>query len=159
MSHEKAEHLLWEFVEKTIIGHESGFYKLFVDTNDLLKSSEMKLYYHLATINYLNQAYKALILDSDEYFMKYFNGISNVTDHSQICLLNISLAIILDVHNKIDRAQLDTTSYESYMNSVHTQLKNMKVPYSIIIETSLSHECKGENIKDCDPNEDLFYIK
>ncbi len=148
-----------EFIKNTIHGHESGFYKTLYLGQNVLKSDHMDGLIVVAAANYLNQAYKSLILDDDEYFMKYFNGMSSIMSHSHICLLNIVFAFLVKIHRAMDRDKFNIASYPKYMDSVKVELDEVFNSMRDEVVGSISHDCTGSNIKECDPNVDLFVIK
>lgn len=151
--------IMLEFIRNTIMGHESGFYKMLNGAPNMLSSDSMHTMIDLAAANYLNSAYRALIRDDDEYFMKYFNDMSAVMNHSQICLLNITFVFLTSIHKGMTRKKFDLSSYSNYMESVRSDVDRVINEMKAKLTYSISHECKGENIKTCDPNIDLFVIK
>jgi len=155
---ERVADIMLEFISNTITGHESGFYKLMNGSEDTLKSDQMRTAIDLSSVNYLNQAYKSLIKNDDEYFAKYFKAMAGIMNHSYICLLNIILVHMLNIHEAIKRSDLDTSTYDNYMTTIEVQIKNLSNSTRPLIVESISHDCHGEDIKDCDPEQDLFVI-
>ena len=148
-----------EFIVNTIYGHESGFYKAFFMNRDILKMDNMRNMIDIASANYLNQAFRALIKDDDEYFVKYFHKMNSFMNHSYICLLNITYVFLTMIHNKLDRTTFDTTDYQKYMESVVKERDKVISMVKSDIVKSISHVCTGEDIKKCNPDEDLFVIQ
>jgi len=151
--------IMLEFIRNTIMGHESGFYKMLSGAPNMLLSDSMHTMIDLAAANYLNAAYKALIRNDDEYFMKYFNSMSSVMNHSQICLLNVTFVFLTSIHKAMSRKQFDVSSYGKYMESVSSDVDRVIGEMKNKLTESISHECKGEDIKTCNPDEDMFIIK
>jgi hypothetical protein len=151
--------IMIEFIRNTIMGHESGFYKMLNGAPNMLMSDSMHTMIDLAAANYLNAAYRALIKDDDEYFMKYFNDMSAVMNHSQICLLNVTFVFLTSVHKMMNRKRFDIGSYGKYMESVSSDVDRVIGEMKGKLVNSISHECNGEDIKTCDPNQDLFIVK
>jgi len=162
MSSEKLAEEMISFMYNTIGGHESAFYKVLLTgkhfTKDTIKDRDfMKNYIIMATINYLNSAYKSLILKNDSYISQCFQRMS-VLNHSMICLLNILNCNILVIHGELDRSKLDTSSYDKYMASVSSQLREKCNNMKEILTNSLNHDCSGIDISTCDPTVDLFIM-
>lgn len=149
-----------EFIYNTIVGHESGFFKahesMGLEKKDLKKSESMKPIVLIISSNYLNVVYKSLIREDDDYVISYFHKMKNALNHSLICLLNIVYVIVIASHNDIDRTKLNINSYDKYMKNVKEQLKIILENKKEFLKDKLNHECKGINIKDCDPDEDMF---
>ncbi len=158
----KMANIMIEFINNTISGHESGFYKMyyFNDSENIntLKYNAMDGMITSSAVNYLNQAYKSLIRENDPYFLKYFKGMAKVMNHSYICLLNIVFVTLINVHRNIDRSKLDIDTYDKYMESIESQLEELLEKIKGTIIQSISHKCTGDDIKNCDPNDDLFII-
>jgi hypothetical protein len=53
----------------------------------------------------------------------------------------------------------DTSSYNAYMKTVENDLDRVINNERNKMIACISHDCNGENIKDCDPNVDMFVIK
>lgn len=141
--------LMIEFIYNTIMGHNSSFYRSF--DKKFIKSPKLNFVILDITIDYMNRAYISLIKEDDPYFLKYFKQMSKLMNHSQICLLNITIKFLLEVHNSIDRNKLDMSSYEKYMKDVSEVLKTKIDIIKIKIFIAVGHKCEGEDIKDCDP--------
>lgn len=152
-----------EFVFNTIMGHESGFYKMtmmgkMLTKEDLKKDEKMHGMIAFAIVSYLNDAYRSLILKNDPYFLEHFNNMAKHKNHSMICLLNIVFVVLQTIHMNFDRSKLDITSLESYKASVMSQLIQRKTEITPKLIDMMSHECKGIDIKTCDPNEPMFHL-
>lgn len=157
------------FVQNTISGHESGFYKMTKMANipehakitiTMLKDSDrMRVLIVSATANYLNAAYRSLILEDDEYILKEFNGMAKHMNHSKICLLNLVFFVLRNVHLEFDRNNLDTSTYDKYMEGVKEQIGTKLAMIRMVLITKVSHNCSGMDIKTCDPNEPMFKFK
>ena len=83
----------------------------------------------------------------------------NELAHSYICLLNIIFTFTSSLIDLIDRTKLDDSTYSNYMSSVENQIKQLEIFTPQHLEKFISHKCEGIDIKSCDPNEDMFYIK
>jgi len=67
--------------------------------------------------------------------------------------------VTVNIHLNLDRSQLDTTSLESYIRSVHGGLD--RISYDIIVklvveEQLLNHECDYIDITTLDPEIEIF---
>ena len=150
--------LICDFCFETMQGHESGMYK-FLPTQDLddLLTPNMIFVIKDATLNYLNEAYKSLILKSDPYIQDKFDAMCKVNGHSEICLLNIIAAFIMNIHISLDRSKFDISSYDTYMQSVMVQLNAKRETSLDTLSKSISHKCTGTDISTCDPNQPMFF--
>jgi hypothetical protein len=156
MSSSKLAQLMVDFTESTILGVESGMYKTI---KHLLKENNIKQIQYGFCVEYYNSAYRSLILNNDTYFVEKFTEMHQELSHSYICLLNIIFTISLRLIDSIDRNKLDDSTYDKYIKSVQKEIKKaefFKVEY---FEPLLSHTCSGTDIKTCNPDEPLFFIK
>lgn len=143
-----------DFCYNSILGFESGYYK----TNKTeVKKNQTKIIASYFIVDYHNQSYKALILDSDKYIVEKYGSMHSIISHSYICLLNITLMVCKYIIDKMIREFLDDSSYPNYMQMVKLQLTMLLD--KIHLENMLSHKCTGEDIKKCDPELKIFSIK
>ena len=143
--------LMIAFISETILGHERGLYKAGIPVSAPI--------IQVATANYLNTCYKSLIVKDDAFVLGKFREMTELIGHSEVCLINIIAQIMMAVHMNLDRSKIDTTSVETVDISVKTEVSRIFDPLRETVYKSLSHECHGEKIEDCDPNEPLFQIK
>jgi hypothetical protein len=157
MPHEKIIELVFyikQITYNTILGTESAMYK---KLKEHVKSPMMNSFVIQNICKYHNYAYKSLILDSDKYIFDEFGRMNEISGHSYICLLNITLNLCLLVEEKLDRNLLDDSTYDNYMNVVRNYVKEiLKV---MNLEKFISHKCTGIDIKSCNPDEDFVVIK
>ena len=145
---EQLAKILREKIKYLILQSESEIYKY----NDN-KSSRSLLY----VMNTLNYYYKSLILDSDKNVTDLFSEVTACMNHSEICLLNIMFRVIHIILQNIDRSKLDNSTYLGYIFSLNYVLElNLD---QFVKPDLFSHECNGDDIKECDPNIPLFYAK
>ncbi len=142
-----------DFCYNTIIGFESGIYKTH---KYLVKKLEIKSIALGFIASYHNGSYKSLILDNDPYIVEKYGEMHTISTHSYICLLNITMLICKTIIQKMIREFLDDSSYDNYMQMVKLQIK--MILNTIELEKMLCHNCTGEDIKKCNPNEDMFNI-
>lgn len=148
--------LMEDFICRTIDGFESGIWKArkMADHIKKLKISELNMFILSFNIKYFNDAYKSLILKNDSYIMESFKKMTQLHDHSEICLLIIMFAHSMQIINNMDRSKIDSLNYQQYMEDIMKQTSKLSK-----INADMAHECHGEDISKCDPNVDLFYIK
>lgn len=138
------------FVIDIIHGNECGLFK-----------SEIKitpLVIQLTAANYINVCYKALILKDDQYVVNKFKEMTDLKNHSEICLLNIIMQIVVMVHLNLDRTLIDISSPEALESSTRIEIIRVIDPMREIIRNVIVHECHGEKIENCDPNKPLFAL-
>lgn len=150
------------FIQNTIFGQESGLYKSLylynIDTGiDNIRSNTAKILLQYAIVDYLNSCYKSLILKDDDYVINYFAKIKKEKHHSEICLLNIMFAVIRSAFLEVDRHKFNDMTYDKFMDSVKKEYSEYLG--GIDYDKLLNHECNGEKIENCNPNEPLFLIK
>lgn len=157
--------LMCNFMQCTIYGHESGFYKTAITNNNnyvtlqtLKNDNVSKNLITFATMNYLNKIYKSLILEDDPFVIETFGAMQKCLHHSYICLLNLLCVAIVKAHNNIKRTELETCCYQKYMDCVENQLNKIMPKIRYLLTRRISHECKGIDIKTCNPNEPLFIV-
>jgi len=157
--------IMCDFMRATISGHESAFYKaitakmLGIDLSALKNAQLIECLITPAMTNYMNNAYVSLIKNNDAYIKEYFDRMQGICGHSCICLLNIICFTGLGVHMSLDRTNLDTSSYNNYMKTMTDQLEFAIEKTKEALTLSISHVCKGIDIKTCDPNVPLFSTK
>ena len=155
--------LLCNFCFSTIQGHESGLYKgikmktLNANIKILQTETTLNIIKNI-TAHYLNKAYISLIKKDDPYIIEKFNEMTKINNHSAICLLNIIMAFIMDIHSSLNRSILDISSYDLYMKSVMNQVNSKYEDCLNALYKSISHECQGIDIKTCNPYEPLFFL-
>lgn len=150
-----------DFCKNTIVGHESGLYKsihqgLMRLSPESLKDEAMIGPITLLTMNYMNSAYRSLILKNDKYIMTQFEEMQKLHNHSAICLLNIIFFLLINLHSSLARSQFNLSSYDDYMQCVDIGLEKALFKYHKELINKLSHTCTGIDITTCNPNEDLF---
>ena len=156
-SHPKMEELatfIKQYCSNTILGAESGFFKTL---GPFAKEPQATFILTEYIGKYHNMAYKALILDTDKYFVEQYGKMNEISGHSYICLLNITLNICAILEQGVDRKKLDITSYDKYMESLTSQIELMLSKMNLA--KFLSHKCTGVDIKSCNPNEDFIVLK
>ena len=151
------------FAKNTISGQESGLYKslylhkIEIENVDNIRSDVVKILLQYTIMDYLNGCYKSLILKNDDYVLTSFEKMKKEKNHSDICLLNILFVIIRSAITDIDRHKFNDTSYDKFMYSMQREYEIFL--NAIDYEKLLNHECSGEKIENCNPEEPLFYIK
>lgn len=162
-SKRKVATLIVDFSINTIAGQESGLYKSYGTilplTRNFLKTTMIGSMFSGIIANYLNRCYRSLILDDDEYVTTKFNEMTSIMNHSKICFLNIIAEVIKVLFENINRATLDISTYEKYMNCIMSQLNNSKDELIDTLSHSLSHECEGDDIKQHNPDKPMFYCE
>jgi hypothetical protein len=147
----KLGNLIIAFVSETIFGHERGFYRTGMEVGTG--------YIQLAAMNYMNTCYKSLILKNDPYVVGKFKEMTDLIGHSEVCLINIIMQIFISVHMSLDRSKIDRSTLETLSETVKVEIARVIEPLRDTIGKCVSHECHGEKIEDCDPNEPLFFVK
>jgi hypothetical protein len=156
MSTLKLSNLILDFVKNTILGIESGMYK----TMRLeIKDTLIKIIQINFLVEYFNKAYSALILNTDQYFVQKFKEMHEELNHSYICLLNITFNFTIQLVQQINRDNLNVNTYELFMKSLEDEIIQHNIFQPSMIEPFISHTCTGIDIKTCNPNEPLFFIK
>jgi len=151
------------FVHNTLKGQESGMYKTVMSghiPNFTLADLSTPLPLVIlrgAIIDYLNSCYKSLILKDSEYVSYHFKKMKKSYNHSEICLLNIIALVIQNIHLAIDRSKFDVCHIETYLASFDAEFIKAVPPMLILLISTLSHECTGMNIAECDPNKPMFH--
>jgi hypothetical protein len=151
------------FCINTICGQESGLYKSIylykekITDIDNIRSDTIKILLQHTLASYLNSCYKSLILKNDTYVIDSFNKIKKTKNHSEICLLNIMFVVVRSAILDVDRHKFSDVTYGNFMFSMK---KEYEIYFnSLDFDKLLDHECSGEKIENCDPNEKLFFIK
>jgi hypothetical protein len=153
---EKLADLLTNFIFATVRGQLSGFYKLYQKkVKDIINPNIIMQ----VVANYYNVCYKALILKNDEYVTENFNSFTECLNHSEVCLLHILNNLTVLLYEKIDFDKLNYDDYSKYMLNITLLLEIQKQNTVDSIKNIIGHDCKGINIKECDPNIPLFIIK
>ncbi len=152
--------LIVEFSRNTILGQESGVYKSISNSSiplplSALKTNNIAALYSKSITVYLNKCYRSLILDDDRYITDQFNKMSDLMNHSKICLLNIIAKCIQFLFAMIDRQKLDISSYDNYMSSLSSQMILNRESFEMFVG-AVNHGCQGKDIKTCDPDTDMF---
>ena len=139
------------FVAETICANEIGFFRtgIAVTANTI----------QLTAANYINVCYRALILKNDDYVLNVFKEMTDLTGHSEICLLNTIIQILVPVHLSLDRTKFNRCSITTLESSVRLEIVRVIGPLLKDIQTMVSHECHGESIDTCDPTEPLIAIE
>ena len=143
-----------EFCVNTILGSESGFFKTF---GKFAKEPQATFILSEYIAKYHNMAYKALILETDKYFLEEYGRMHEISGHSYICLLNITLNICAIIEQSIDREKLCIENYEQYMDSIKSQVE--VITGKMNLDKFLSHKCTGIDIKSCNPDEDFVVLR
>lgn len=132
----KLAELFRTFIKNTIIGHESGLYKIF-GNNPIVPTM-----IHNITINYFNRAYDGLATKSDHYIIEKIKNMQDCLNHSPVCLINLLAIQCLKIHTSFDRSQLDANTYDKYMASVRKEFE-AKAPPTEEMATLFKHNCTG----------------
>ena len=156
---EELAEIMIGFIKEVVTGHENGFYKMFQKTPGMLTSDMIRQVIDFASVNYLNGAYKGLINGNDEYFQNHFNNMSNVMNHSHLCLIKIIFAYLTTIHSSMKRNAFDVSSHDKYMICVKVELDRIIGMVREKLVESVSHECSTKSIKECDPTVDLFTVQ
>jgi len=162
----KLTDLIIEYIKKTIIGQESGFYKIaakiiehpvgkFLETKNLNNIYVVPILLK-ALESYFNNTYKSLVKQSDKYVLEIFDKMQSVMDHSAICLLNIIAAFTANIYIEINRNNLNIESYDEYIKSFDNELAKICDKNKLSFIKCLSHKCNGEDITKLDPNIKMF---
>lgn len=150
---------IYKFVGNTVLGHERGMYRVLVhrkySPTVLTKPNSFSLFTG-AALNYFNGAYKSLVLRDDPYVVDCFDKMHKIYNHSYICLLNIVFKVYMETHSSLDRSKLDVTSLETFEKSVRQLLHASEQDIRLALSALLNHECHGQDISKCDPNETMF---
>lgn len=141
-----------EFSVNTIIGMESGFYKVCIDRT-LLQTHALQSTINGFIIDYLNGTYRSLILRDDAYIVETFDKMTPF-NHSMVCILNIIAFVLKYVIENLHRNLLNIKSYDLYMTSIKQQLYILA--NLCRYKMNLSHQCHGIDIKTCNPDEPMF---
>ncbi len=153
---EQVASVIEKFITSTIKGQESGLFNAMGSpmlplTREILQTGIISTIIGGALVDYFNHLYRSLIGEDDQYIVDIFNKMTKPLNHSKVCMLNIVFNLTTVIHLNLNRQNLDIKSYDNYMAEIDKQLKYTFEKYRAEIVTSISHTCKGENIKKCDP--------
>ena len=130
-----------------------------IDTKKLCSREFMVdsgLIYEMTRIRF-NKIYKSLVR-YDHNIHHIFNKLQD-NGHSKVCLLFFLFLVTVNIHLNLDRSQLDTTSLESYIESVNVELDRIShdiFEKLVTEEQLLNHECEHVDITTLDPEIDIF---
>lgn len=150
--------LIRDFIKKTIVGHERGFFRaMHVDqAKEFLngvKLTETNLHLEnvikLTTANYFNMVYDSLVTRDDPYVTDYFDRFRALVDHSPVCLINILFRYCTQIHTTLDRTLfLDRGKIEyleDYSASVSLQFDLVFTEEHVaVLSTLVGHTCSGD---------------
>ena len=152
------------FVRRTMKGQESGLYKVFAPRGmgPMLATPAATNMLLGAVVSYLNGCYKSLILQDDQYVIDSFAEMKAASlkgKHSEVCLLNIIMALIQNFHRLIDRTAYNISSYDAYMGSFEAEFNRVYDLVAAEVQGLFRHECHGNiDLSKEDPNAPLFTI-
>jgi hypothetical protein len=124
------------------------------NTDKIIKCIQLIIPDAIAT--YYNKCYISLIKEDDEYVIQKFKEMKEYKNHSEICLSNILFFKTLKIYKLMSVEKIDYSQHERYMKSTEKEIKEKIKELNLI--DKLSHECKGKNIKECNPNEKIFHM-
>lgn len=162
----KLTDLIIEYIKKTIIGQESGFYKIaakiiehpagkFLETKNLTNIYVVPILLK-ALESYFNNTYKSLVKRDDKYVIEIFDKMQSLMNHSAICLLNIIATFTANIYIEINRNNLNIESYNEYIKSFENEFTKICDKNKLSFIKCLSHNCNGEDITKLDPNIKMF---
>jgi hypothetical protein len=137
-----------EYISATILGFESGTYKMiFQNQKDKLSSLRDKYHTFITIFRDLHEIYytktfNSIIKRDDDYVTKIFDQFRSVTSHSYQCLLNILANLTVSIHFNVDRKKLDVTTYESYMTTLQNEI-NDTIDTLDLKQLFVDHQCSG----------------
>lgn len=136
-----------EYIEKVIIGFESGLYKMIIhNQKDRLKLLASK-HHPFITIfrdlheNYYTTTFNSIVKRDDEFVTKTFDKFYELSGHSKQCILNVLANLIISIHFNLERQNLDTKDYDSYIKSLKKEI--IKTTVIVNIPKLFDHECTG----------------
>lgn len=145
-----------DYVTRTILGTLRGTWKGLKMKNKL---QDLPVAVNLGLCNYFNLVYKALIRKDDEVVLQDFAQIhaASAKPHSEICLLVVFqkyaamqlLKIQWGLLTTCDNVDFASMCFLNQWERLHTKE---------VFDSLLSHDCTGDNIKNCDPEKPLFII-
>jgi len=137
-----------EFARNSILGHESGLYKV----KDTINSENINLNNDtilplviFANENYFNQVYDSLVTGDDPYVNEKFEEMRSILPHSPVCLINIITNMSFNSHMKFNRKSLNIETYDKFMDSIREQLNSTLNEETVnSLANLLNHKCTGE---------------
>jgi len=118
---------VFEYVVNTIIGCESGLFKVISNSNPnktyLLKDVNQPFAKILKESHetYFTNTHQSIIKRDDSYVNEIFDNLQNLTNHSKQCILNILAHLTVSIHFNIDRHLLNIDNHDSYISSIRTE--------------------------------------
>lgn len=153
---QKMAGLIFDFCRDTIVGQEGGLYRMLGP--EQLTDNYLEPIIITVSAQYFNGCYRSLILKDDPYILERFGAMKAVFDHSYVCLLNIVFTFKMELHKKLERERLDKSTYTKYKESVEEILELFRSIFTGGISHSINHECTGEDISTCNPDEEMFIL-
>ena len=135
---EQLSTLFVEFLKDTIIGHESGFYKMTSGNTAPLKRIIPGM-----TMQFFNTFYDGLANKTYVYGGERMLAMQACRNHSPVCLINLLMFQCVNTHLSLDRSKFDESSYALFMASVEKEF-NAKAPSVEELTPLFDHECGGD---------------
>lgn len=158
-----------DFLKSTMVGSTRAIYRRVPDKKIINNKLIFESIFTISICEYFNKGFRALIysadgpkkreFDKDEFWINTFSKFIN-PKQSYICALNKIMDAIKEILKSIDYKSIDISSIEKIEESLTLQLNEI-LDNSIFndIFDHLSHPCDGQDIKFCDPNINMFFIK
>jgi len=158
------EHLdaILEFSQQAITNHMGSLYSMYPTkiSNNFFAIAIYKPLISTIT-NYYNIVLRSLILGDDPNLSQKFSKLASLSNHKEVCLVNMMFQLtlsylhpIMENHHKFNKG-----NHEEYIGDIQDcMIKNTEAIKKKLIE-NIDHECKGQNLTECDPDTPLFSIK
>jgi hypothetical protein len=114
----------------------------------------------------LNDCLKALVRGESTWASERLTPLHLLTKHSYICILMITMKCVLSYSQTLDRRMVvammrivpnvDRLSFFTYLMSAYWMVYAENL--FDLFQKHFNHECRGDSLDSCDPDEDLFFF-
>lgn len=145
---EKLRNEIIEYIYILIDDAEKKIYQIIINNGfdkDILIANNDKTIHDIILLlheNKFNEMYESLKDGVDE-IVDIFANFQKYKNHSPWCLIKEISVSTLEIHQNIDRSNLDISSIDSYVKSIHTEF--LKVANASNTAYYLNHSCSDEN--------------
>lgn len=135
------------YVTQTIIGFESGLYKM-IEKMNIDSNLSYLLDNHQPFIvifrdlheNHFTRTFRSIFDDkSVEPIVYFFNELEKISKHNKICLLNIIANLTVSVHFNLDRKKLNINNCTNFIKSLIAEIN--RIILAVDISKLFDHEC------------------
>jgi len=151
-----------EYITRTIVGIVRGCWRSVQLREDTMNPSTFGTCVKLGVPQYFNICYRALILKNDPVVLHDFDQIDKhvKNPHSRICLLILFHKYILLLLQDICWDTIwDAKTVDEAQARFQTQWEIAHQVGAEKLNAMLEHQCHGEEISGCNPEEPLFVLR